>query len=101
MATTEGLLSKPPLMEPIEDTVIGSSGGGGGGNVDDEDDKTSHKDLPANVGGVGGLNEFNVIGQIVDEYEQRLKEQVALAKEDIVRALEEQIKVSFSSSFFC
>lgn len=74
-------------------------GGGGGGSVaDDEDDKTAHKDLPANV--YGGMNDLNVIGQIVDEYEQRLKQQVALAKEDIVSALEEQIKVSDEMFFY-
>lgn len=59
--------------------------------LDDEDDRTSLKDIVA----VASMhNDSHVIAQIIEEYEMRLKEQVTMAKEDIVQALEEQIQVS-------
>lgn len=39
-------------------------------------------------------NEAQVIQKIIDEYESRLQEQLALAKADIVYELEQQIQVS-------
>lgn len=39
-------------------------------------------------------NEAQVIQKIIDEYERRLQEQLALAREDIVHELEQQIQVS-------
>lgn len=59
--------------------------------LDDEDDRTSLKDI---VAVASTHNDSNVIAQIVEEYEMRLREQVTMAKEDIVLALEEQIQVS-------
>lgn len=58
--------------------------------LDDEDDKTSLKDI---VAVVSVHNDSHVLAQIIEEYEMRLKEQVTMAKEDIVQALEEQIQV--------
>lgn len=43
-------------------------------------------------------NETQIIQKIIDEYERRLQEQVALAREDIVHELEQQIQVSSSLS---
>lgn len=48
------------------------------------------------VPAAGGVNDSQVITQIVEEYEQRLKEQLALAKEDMIGALVVQIKVGGS-----
>lgn len=59
--------------------------------LDDEDDRTSLKDV---VAVPSTHNDSHVIAQIIEEYEMRLKEQVTMAKEDIVQALEEQIQVS-------
>lgn len=59
---------------------------------DDDDEVTSLKDVTAAAAASVG-NESQVITQIVEEYEQRLQAQLALAKEDIVNALEVQIKV--------
>lgn len=39
-------------------------------------------------------NETQIIQKIIDEYERRLQEQLALAREDIVHELEQQIQVS-------
>lgn len=61
-------------------------------NIDDEDDDddvTSLKEIAA-----GGVNDCHVITQIVEEYEQRLKAQLMLAKEDMVNELADQIQVS-------
>lgn len=57
---------------------------------DEDDDVTSLKEIAA---GAPGVNDSQVITQIVEEYDQRLQAQLALAKEDIVNALEEQIQV--------
>lgn len=58
---------------------------------DDDYDVTSLKEIAA--AGAPGVNDSQVITQIVEEYDQRLQAQLALAKEDIVNALEEQIQV--------
>lgn len=39
-------------------------------------------------------NESQVIQRIIEEYEKRLQEQLALARQDIATELEQQIKVS-------
>ncbi|KAM7357976.1 pericentrin-like protein isoform 3-T3 [Cochliomyia hominivorax] len=43
-------------------------------------------------------NEAQVIQKIIDEYERRLQEQLALAREDIVHELEQQIQTLLSES---
>uniref|UniRef100_A0A1A9WE88 Pericentrin/AKAP-450 centrosomal targeting domain-containing protein n=1 Tax=Glossina brevipalpis TaxID=37001 RepID=A0A1A9WE88_9MUSC len=44
-------------------------------------------------------NEAQIIQKIIDEYESRLQEQLALAREDIVHELEQQIQVSAQSFY--
>lgn len=57
---------------------------------DDDDDLTSLKEIEV---GEPCVNDSQVITQIVEQYEQRLQAQLALAKQDIVNALEVQIQV--------
>ncbi|XP_046808670.1 golgin subfamily B member 1 isoform X2 [Lucilia cuprina] len=47
---------------------------------------------------LNGSNEAQVIQKIIDEYERRLQEQLALAREDIVHELEQQIQTLLSES---
>lgn len=74
--------------ENVRDNVRGARDDDG--DDDEDDDVTSLKEIAA---GAPGVNDSQVITQIVEEYDQRLQAQLALAKEDIVNALEEQIQV--------
>lgn len=40
------------------------------------------------------LNADNELSNIINEYERRLEEQVALAREDVLREIEDHIQVS-------
>lgn len=43
-------------------------------------------------------NESQVIQRIIEEYERRLQEQLALARQDIVAELEQQIQVRYGAN---